>query len=256
MLIPADAPLALIGYSSETARALRELGLTALLVPDAPPAEVISACQTLKFSGALLAPPPGRAWLDAVMADSDARRAGRVDAVSFHGAAGAQGTFAYAEALSDAVRASGYAAVGASLLVIGHSVSDMVLAAPIARLGFTDIGLAADSAPEAERVRRELPAVPRLFPVSRRDGTVKALADRSDLIVLTAGELPKDLLQPYHTLLDLTGKLQVTASGASLLPLHDLPANHLARQLNHATGQQFQISELRRVAQVMTAAPA
>lgn len=248
MLIPADAPLALVGYSSDTARALRDLGLTALAVQDAPPGEVVSACQTLGFSGALVAPAKGAAWLEAVNADSDARRAGRVDAVSFHGAAGAQGTFAYADALSDAVRASGYAAVGASLLVIGHGLSDMILAAPVARLGFTDIGLAANSAPEAERVRRELPAVPRIFPVSRRDDTLRALADRSDLIVLTAGDLPKNLLQPYHSVLDLTGKLQLTTSGATLLSLHDLPAHQLARQLNHATGQQFQISELQRLA--------
>lgn len=251
MLIPADAPLALVGYPSELARAFQELNITALAVPEAHPADLISACQTLKFTGALIAPAQARAWLEATTADSDARRAGQVDAVSFHGAAGAQGVFAYAEALSDAVRDSGYAAVGAGLLILGRFVSDMVLAAPIARLGFSDIGLAADSAPEAERVRRELPAAPRVFPVSRRDGTVKTLADRSDLIVLTAGELPRDLLQPYHTLLDLTGKVQPNASGANLLSLRDLPAYHLARQLNHATGKTFQLAQLRRLADAL-----
>lgn len=244
MLIPADAPLALIGYSGDAARALTALGIPSLNVPEGPPADIISACQTLKFSGALVAPAHGHAWLNAVNGDTDARRAGRVDSISFHGAAGAQGTFAYADALSDAVRASGYAVVGASLLIIGHSVSDMVLAAPIARLGFTDIGLAADSAPEAERVRRELPNVPRLFPVSRRDTTVKALADRSDLVVLTAGELPRGLLQPYHTLIDLTGNERARDGGATLLDLYDLPAHHLAQQLLHATGKTFSADDL------------
>ncbi|WP_135227806.1 shikimate dehydrogenase [Deinococcus fonticola] len=252
MLIPADAPLALIGYSSRAARALSALGLITLPVPDGLPADLIGACQTLKFSGALVAPAQGHAWLGAVTADTDARRAGRVDAVSFHGAAGAQGTFAYAEALSDAVRASGYAVVGASLLIIGHGVSDMVLAAPIARLGFTDIGLAADSAPEAERVRRELPSVPRLFPVSRRDSSVKALADRSDLVVLTGGELPRGLLQPYHTLLDLTGREKPSADGATLLDLYDLPAHHLARQLQHATGKSYRPEELSQVSAALS----
>lgn len=250
MLIPADAPLALIGHSSEQARALHELGLTALAIPEAAPHELIAACQTLKFSGALIAPSHAHRWLDAVQADPDARKAGRVDAVSFHGAAGAQGTFAYADALSDAVRESGYAALGASLLIIGHGVQDMILAAPIARLGFTDIGLAADSAPEAERVRRELPAAPRMFPVSRRDETIRALADRSDLIVLTAGDLPRGLLQPYHTLIDLSGR-QDHGSGATLLNLSDLGAYHLARQLNHATGQQFAVNDLKRVAALL-----
>lgn len=248
MLIPADAPLALIGYSSDAARALAPLGITALAVPDAAPGDIVSACQTLKFSGALVAPQQGRAWLDAVQADSDARKAGRVDALSFHGAAGAQGTFAYLEALSDTVRASGYAAVGASLLVIGHGVADMLLAAPIARLGFTDIGLAADNAPEAERVRRELPAAPRMFPVSRRDSTLKALADRSDLIVLTGGDLPRGFLQPYHTLVNLSGTAATQLGGATQLDLGQLPAYHLARQLNHATGQTFDFSTLPQVA--------
>ena len=247
MLIPADAPLALIGYSSDAARALTALGITALHVPDGPPADIISACQTLKFSGALVAPTHGHAWLHAVNGDTDARRAGRVDSLSFHGAAGVQGTFAYADALSDAVRASGYAVVGASLLIIGNGVSDMVLAAPIARLGFTDIGLAADSAPEAERVRRELPNVPRIFPVSRRDTTVQALADRSDLVVLTGGGLPKGLLQPYHTLIDLTANERGSTSGATLLDLYDLPAHHLARQLRHATGKTYSADDLTQV---------
>ena len=247
MLIPADAPLALIGYSSDAARALSALGITALNVPDGPPGDIISACHTLKFSGALIAPTQGHAWLDAVNVDTDARRAGRVDSLSFHGAAGAQGTFAYADALSDAVRASGYAVVGASLLIIGHRVNDMVLAAPIARLGFTDIGLAADSAPEAARVRRELPNVPRLFPVSRRDTTIQALADRSDLVVLTGGDLPKGLLQPYHTLIDLTGNERASTSGATLLDLYDLPAHHLVRQLQHATGKTYSADDLTQV---------
>lgn len=252
MLIPADAPLALIGYSSDAARTLTSLGITALHVPDGPPADIISACQTLKFAGALVAPAQGQAWLSAVSADSDARRAGRVDSISFHGAAGAQGTFAYADALSDALRASGYAVVGASLLIIGHGVSDMVLAAPIARLGFTDIGLAADSAPEAERVRRELPNVPRLFPVSRRDSTVQALADRSDLVVLTGGDLPRGLLQPYHTLIDLTGNERASTSGATLLDLYDLPAHHLARQLLHATGRKYGTDDLGQFSAALT----
>lgn len=267
MFTPADAPLALVGYApavaTAAAAALRDLGLQAIGVPAERPQEVVAACLTLRFGGALVAPGQGRAWLDAGSADSEARRVGRVDALSFHGAAlhgtgGATGTFAYAEALSDTLEASGYVARGASLAVLGHTAADLAVAAPLARLGFTDIGLVADSAPEAERAIRDLPSGLRIFPLSRRDGSVRALASRSDLIVLTSGELPHGLLEPYHTLIDLTGRAQGqgrnAGSGASVLDLETLALHHTSRQLLHATGQRYEPSRLVALAEALHSA--
>ena len=65
-----------------------------------------------------------------------------------------------------------------------------------------------------------------------------------DLLILTAGTLPPGLVQPYHTVIDLTGRASVTGSGATTLDLRDLPLRRLARQLEHATGQRFHPQEL------------
>ncbi|WP_291426126.1 shikimate dehydrogenase [Deinococcus sp.] len=248
MFTPADAPVALVGYPTEVGRALRELGIPALDVPTEHPKEVAQACQTLRFAGALVAPGQQGQWLGAAQADPEARRVGRIDAVAFHGAAGASGTFAYADALSDMIEASGYSARGASLAVLGNTAADLALAAPLARLGFSDIGLVADSAPEAEKAIRDLPTGLRIFPMSRRDASVKALVSRSDLVVLATGDLPTGLLEPYHTLLDLTGRVSRSAVSGTLLDLAELQLFHLARQLLHATGQRFAPEQLRPLA--------
>lgn len=253
----AEAPLALVGYSAAAAEAFREAGLLALSLPDAEPAEVVSACSTLGFVGALIAQAQGGKWLSATQPDPEAVRAGRVDAVAFAGklstlgVKAAQGSFTLAEALAEAVVASGFTPHGAALLVLGEEAADMTLAAPLIRLGFSDIGLVAQSAPEAERARKLLPSAPRLFPTSRRDTGVGALADRSDLIVLTAGELPRGLLQPYHLLLDLTGKVRPQQCEAHLLTLEDLGAYHLSRRLRHATGQHYAPEDLHALAQLL-----
>ncbi len=251
MFTPADAPLALVGYPSSVAAALRGLGILAVPVPAERPQDIVSACLTLRFSGALVAPAHGAAWLDAAPADTEARRVGKVDALSFHGAGGAAGTFSYAEALSDTLADTGYMARGASLAVLGLRAADLAVAAPLARLGFTDIGLVAESAPEAERAIRDLPNGLRIFPLSRRDESVRALLSRSDLVVLTAGDLPANLLEPYHTLIDLTGRLSRSPSGATILSLEMLAQHHASRQLAHATGQRFAPAELEAVAQAM-----
>lgn len=247
-----DAPLALVGYPATTARAFRELGFTAMSVPTDHAREVAAACQTLKFSGALIAPAYQKQWLEATHADHEARRVGRVDAAAFPGLGGApQGTFAYADALADTLSASGYAAHGASALILGQSASDLAIAAPLLRQGFSDIGLAADSAPEAEKAIRDLPVGLRIYPMTRRDDSLKSFADRADFVVVTAGSLPHGLLQPFHTLLDLTGQTTHTTSGATILSLHDLGAYHLSRQLVHATGQRLHPQELVRLAQML-----
>lgn len=251
MFTPADAPLALVGYPSAVLAALRDLGLLAVPVPAERPSDVVSACLTLRFTGALVAPAYQMAWLEAAQADSEAKRVGRVDALSFHGAAGASGTFSYAEALSDTLADTGYMARGASLAVLGHRAADLAVAAPLARLGFTDIGLVAESAPEAERAIRDLPSGLRIFPLSRRDESVRALLSRSDLVVLTAGELPSGILEPYHTVIDLTGRLKGSASGATILSLDTLAQHHASRQLAHATGQRFDPAQLAALAEAM-----
>ncbi|UBV43589.1 shikimate dehydrogenase [Deinococcus taeanensis] len=234
---PSDTPLALIGYPSPAARALRDLGLIAVNVPTGDLRGVLDACRTLQFSGALVHPSQETHALDAVTPDPVARRVGRVDAVSLSGQP--RGTFAFSDALTDALDASGYASRGASALILGLDAHDLALALPLARLGFTELGLAAESIPEAERAARDLPAARRAYPLSRRDPSVSAFAARADLLILTAGTMPAGMVQPYHTVIDLTGRASVTGTGASSVDLRDLPLRRLARQLEHATGQRF-----------------
>lgn len=237
-----DSPLALIGYPAPAARALRDLGLIAVNVPTDDLRAVLDASRTLHFTGALVHPSQETHALGAVTPDAVARRVGRVDAIALSGEF--HGTFALSDALTDALDASGYASRGASALILGVDAHDLALALPLARLGFTEIGIAAESTPEAERAARDLPAGRRAYPLSRRDPSVTDFAARADLIVLTAGPLPSGLTQPYHTVIDLTGRASVTGSGASTLDLRDLPLRRLARQLEHATGQRFHPQEL------------
>lgn len=244
-----DAPLALMGYPTAAARALRELGFVALHVPTDDLKHVMDACQTLKFSGALVHPSQEAHALDAVQADSTARKVGRVDAVAFAGSA--HGTFALADALTDLLDASGYATRGASAVLLGLDAHDLALALPLTRLGFSDIGLAAETTPEAERAARDLPAGLRAYPMNRRDPALKNLAERADLIILTGGSLPTSLLQPYHTLIDLTGQAGPSSTGATLLDLSGLQARRLVRQIAHATGQRLHAEEVSHVMQAM-----
>ncbi|MEF2280000.1 shikimate dehydrogenase [Deinococcus sp. YIM 134068] len=237
-----DAPLALVGHSPAAARALRDVGLVAVSVPGGDLGAVIGACRTLRFSGALVHESREGAAAEAVTPDTSARRAGRVDAVALTGA-GAHGTYALADALSDAVEASGYAARGAGALLLG-SGGDLARALPLVRLGLGSVAVAADSAPEAERFLRDLPAGTRTFTLSRHDPALASLAERADLVVLTGGTLPPGLLQPYHTLADLTGRAGTGQSGAAILDLSALPALRLARQLLHATGQRYRAEDL------------
>lgn len=242
-----ESPLALIGYPVGAARMLRELGLVGVSVPSDDLSAVLAACQTLKFCGALIHASQEVHALDSANPDRTARRAGRVDAVAFAG--GPHGTFALADALTDLLEASGYATRGASAVLIGQDAHDLALALPLTRLGFTDVGIVAESTPDAERAIRDLPAGLRSFPMSRRDPALGNLTERADLIVLTGGSLPAGVAQPYHTLIDLTSRAnpqndRAQSSGATLLDLSDLPARHLARQLAHATGQRFRVEEL------------
>lgn len=234
-------PLALIGHSGAAGRALRDLGLVGISVPTDDLEATLAACRTLRFSGALVHPSLETALLPFTQADPAAQRTGRVDAIAFAG--GTHGTFALADALIDAVEASGYATRGASALLIGSSTRDLALALPLTRLGFTDIGVVAETTPEAEGAAKHLPAGVRTYPISRRDASVATLAERADLIVLTAGSLPAGLLQPYHTLVDLTGRVTGGAAG-TVMDLSRLPAQRLCRQLSHATGQRFHVDEL------------
>ncbi|GAA5532635.1 shikimate dehydrogenase [Deinococcus metallilatus] len=236
-----DAPLALIGYSSQAARAFREVGLVALTVPHDDLTAVLEACRTLRFAGALVHPTLEIAAAEVLDPDPDARRAGRVDAVAFTGGAasgGVHATYTLADALMDAVEESGYAARGASALFLGGA-ADLARALPLVRLGFEHVGIATDHLPDAERFARELPASVRAFALGRRDPALISLAERADLIVLASGSLPAGLLQPYHTLADLTGQGTTGTSGAARLDLAALPALRLARQLLHATGQRY-----------------
>lgn len=252
MSAPPDAPLALIAYPSHAALALREAGLLALNVPGDDLPAVLLACRTLRFAGALVHPSREAAVAEVVEADPDARRAGRVDAVALTGgtAGGASGTYTLADALLDAVEASGYAARGASALLIGNG-PDLAQALPLVRLGLGQVTVAADNLPDAQRFIRDLPGSLRVYALGRRDPALLSLAERADLIVLTGGTLPPGLLQPYHTLADLTGQGRAGTSGAATLDLSALPALRLSRQLLHATGQRYRPEDLAGLAEAL-----
>lgn len=242
---PPDTPLALIGYSPQAARACRELGLIALSLPCESPSEVAQACQTLRFSGALIAPPFQTQWIDITQADPEARRIGKVDSVAFPSGYGQpHGAYTFADALADAMENTRYASRGASAMIFGRTVSDLHMGAPLLRQGFTDIALVADNSPEAEKAIQDLPSGLRLYPMSRKNDAILDFAQRTDVVLLVGGSLPPRLLQPYHTLIDLTGKADAIRSGATILSLEELHGFHIARQLAHATGQRFVPEEL------------
>ncbi|WP_161883698.1 shikimate dehydrogenase [Deinococcus alpinitundrae] len=233
-----EAALALIGYPVAAARALREFGLVVLGVAAAPLPEVLSACGALGFAGALLHPSLHAQAAPHLQLDPDARRAGLSDAVAFAG--GPRGTYAAPEALLNAVQDSSYAVRGAHAVLIGSAV-DLRLGLGLARLGFKAITVVADTHREAEAISRDLPAGLAAFALTRSDAALRGLAERADLLILTGGSLPADLVQPYHTVLDLMGQAThaVQRAGATLLSLPDFPARVLARQLEHASGQRF-----------------
>lgn len=237
-----DTPLALIGYPVSAARALRELGLLAMTTPTGDLKTIMDACVTLGFGGALIHRSLEARAHDATQPDATARRVGRVDAVAF--TVGAHGTFALADALGDTLEASGYVTRGASAVLLGNDQHDLALALPLTRLGFSAVGVVAAHTPDAERVARDFPAGVRAFPLSRNDSALTGLAGRADLLVLTGGHLPAGLVQPYHTIVDLTGQLKIAPGGATLLDLSALSTRRLVCQLAHATGQRFHAAEL------------
>ena len=262
-----DTPLALLGYDPGAARALRELGLTAISVPVNSLEDVLRACAVLACPGALVAGPLRAAVLalgltpgvaaSAVRADTAALRSGVADAVSFTGgqhgqAAQTHATCTLPDALLDTLEDSGYPVRGARALLIGQS-GDLGAGLALTRLGLSSLTLAAASHPEAEALARSLPGGLKAHVTSRSDPALVTLAERADLIVLTAGPLPPGVLQPFHALLDLTGRASGAASraGAALVPLTRLPELRLARRLHHATGQRFAPEVLTGLAKVL-----
>lgn len=250
--LPDHPPLiGLLGYGAASARALRDLGYLALPLPTEGLGEVLAACQTLRFSGVLVHPAYEEQVFAAVQPDEAARRAGRVDAVALPLAALASelhGTYTLTEALGDAVAATHYAARGATALLIGHG-ADLAAVMPLARLGFTQMGFVADTLPAAERLSRDVPAGTATYALSRRDPALQTLAERADLVVVAGGSLPPGVLQPYHTLLDLTGRVPV--GSATRLELNELPELRLAQQLLHITGQRLHAAALADLAQAI-----
>ena len=256
-----DTPLALLGYAPDAARALRELGLTAISVPVGSLEDVLRACAVLACPGALVAGPLRAALValsaSTVRADTSALRSGAADAVSFTGgqhgqAAQTHATCTLPDALLDTLEDSGYPVRGARALLIGQS-GDLGAGLALTRLGLSSLTLAAASHPEAEALARGLPGGLKAHVTSRSDPALITLAERADLIVLTAGPLPPGVLQPFHALLDLTGRASSAASkaGAALVPLTRLPELRLARRLHHATGQRFAPEVLTGLAKVL-----
>ncbi|MFC6591106.1 shikimate dehydrogenase [Deinococcus lacus] len=247
------APLGLVGYSAAAARALREFGLLAFNLPERDLGELLPAALTLGLSGVLVHPSQEESAYAACLPDDAARQAGRVDAVSLIGGAfGGQalGSHSLAEALSDAVLAARYAALGSSALMVGHG-ADLAAALPLTRLGFSQVSFVADSPDTARRLCAEVPAGVKTYAVSRHDAAAQSLAERADLVVLTAGALPGRWLQPFHMVLDLTGRLNTAASGATALDLSALAGLRLARQLAHVTGQRYRPEDIDELARVL-----
>ena len=246
-----DTPLALLGYSPDAARALRELGLTALSLPTDALPEVLHACAVLACPGALVAP----RFQDQVLAisrpDTAAQRAGSADALSFAGHQ-IHATCTLPDALQDTLEDSDYPVRGANALLIGQG-GDLGAGLALARLGLSSLTLAAASRPEAEHLVQDLPRGLKAHVTSRSDPALVTLAERADLIVLTAGPLPPGVLQPFHALLDLTGRAGSAASkaGAALVSLARLPELRLARRLSHATGQRFAPEVLNELARLL-----
>ena len=230
--------LALIGYPAGAGQALRGFGLVALGVPGVPLPDILAACELLGFAGALVHPRFQQAVAEHAQLDLDASRAGQCDALSFAG--GARGIYAAPDALLGALQDSSYAARGARAVLIGQG-ADLRLGLGLGRLGLKSLTLVAETRSQAERLSRDLPAGLAAFALSRQDSALRGLAERADLLVLTAGSLPPGVAQPYHTVLDLTrlARRDTEKAGATWLMLPDLAERVLSRQLEHALGQRF-----------------
>lgn len=245
-----ESPIALLGYPPEVAHALRDLGLVALGLPGAPLDEVLAACETLGFLGALLHSSVQETVAPHLYLDPDARRAGRADAVAFTG--GARGTYTAPDALLEALTQRGYMGRNVAAMLIGRG-ADLRVALGLSRLGFKSVTVVASNRPAAEQVLREFPTGVASFALSRDDSAVQSLAERCELVVLTGGMMPLGVLQPYHTVLDLTGYAApiVAEAGATLLQLPDFPLRVLSRQLEHVTGQRLKPELLDAVVKVL-----
>lgn len=255
-----DTPLALFGYPPEVAAAFRASGLLTNALASDELERAFEACQELRYLGALLHPSLEARALPYVSVEEDAAKFRGVNAVAFSrqpGIMGRHGIYAQATALSDAVSASGFQTAGANLLLIGNG-SDLVHGLPLVRLGFKSVGLVTEHLGDAERYQRELPRQGQTFALSRLDSSLPTLAQRADLIVLTGGTLPPDLVQPYHTFLDLSGqsgaRREASRVAATVLELPDLASLKLARQLWHATGQRYHPGDLSELAQMLESA--
>ncbi|UFA51114.1 shikimate dehydrogenase [Deinococcus radiophilus] len=243
--------IGLLGAPPAAAQALSRLGFQALSLPVGNLGGSLLACQTLGIGGVLVHSTFEEAAFAATESDEAARRAGKVDAIALPtGALAGQvlGTYTLTEALSDAVAATHYSARGATALMIGHG-PDLAAVLPLTRLGFSQVGFVADHLPAAERLSREVPAGTATYALSRRDSALQTLAERADLIVVAGGSVPPGVLQPYHTLLDLTGR--VPAGSATQLQLDELPGLRLSQQLLHVTGQRLSPAALSELAQAM-----
>lgn len=247
-----ESPLALLGYPPLAARALRDLGLIAISLPTEPLNEVLAACEVLGFLGALIHPGVQEMAAPFLYLEPGARRAGRADAVAFSG--GPRGNYVAPEALLDALQRYGPAARGKSAMIIGRG-PDLRVSLGLARLGLRAVTVVASHRPQAEQLLREFPAGVGAYALSRDDSAVQSLAERCEYIVLTGGQMPGGVLQPFHTVIDLTGYAAgaVQAAGATLLSLPDLPARVLARQLKYVTGQLPPPPLLQRLTEVLAA---
>ncbi len=247
-----ESPIALLGYPPEIASALRDSGIVALGLPGAPLDEVLAACETLGFLGALIHADVQESLAPHLYLDPDARRAGRADAVAFTG--GPRGTYTAPEALLDALQQRGYTGRSASAMLIGRA-HDLQVGLGLARLGFRSVTVVASNRPLAEQVLRGFPAGVAAYALSRDDRAVQSLAERCELIVLTGGRMPLGVLQPFHTVIDLTGHAGplIEQSGSTELRLPDFPLRVLSRQLEHVTGQRIRPELLETVARLLTA---
>ncbi len=230
-------------------RALCEEGgwpLVPVHLPDPEPASALLSLHQLGFAGALVGDDLAEAFYPHVGRTSpEARSVQATDTLSVPpgGYLGFSGHHTLATALVDAALEVRLALQGSKLLVLGGGARARAALA-LARLGVSAVILATPELPLGERAAATVPPGPRVRVLWEKDPLLPELALECDVVALAAAP-GRDLLQPYHTLIDLSGQ-QLGGAALQRVDPSVWQSWRLKRQLEQLLGWQVDLMAIRR----------
>ena len=204
---------------------------------------VLSGLEPLGYLGAIITGNQQTELAKLVPRKSRAsERDGVVDAISVAG--GLQGSHTLEDALLNTLERVGFRAFGASALILGGGPTAFA-ATQLARAGLRTINIAASDRPSAERIAKTLPAGVFSETLAINEPRLRDVLETVDLLVLASQDvrIEPTLLQPYHTILEAAGETNLSVvlerTGGQVISHATVRANHLAAQIEFATGYKF-----------------